>query len=39
MLVDKLTGRWRTPAVGDVVVYRDPVGERLVVKRVVALAG
>ncbi len=39
VLVDKLTGRWRTPAVGDVVVYRDPVGERLVVKRVVALAG
>ncbi len=39
VLVDKLTGRWRAPAVGDVVVYRDPVGERLVVKRVVALAG
>lgn len=39
VLVDKLTGHWRTPAVGDVVVYRDPVGERLVVKRVVALGG
>jgi len=39
VLVDKLTGRWRAPAVGDVVLYRDPVGERLVVKRVVALGG
>ncbi len=39
VLVDKLTGRWRPPAVGDVVVFRDPVGERLVVKRVVALGG
>jgi signal peptidase I len=39
VLVDKLTDRWRAPAVGDVVVYRDPVGERLVVKRVVALGG
>lgn len=39
VLVDKLTGHWRAPAVGDVVVFRDPVGERLVVKRVVALAG
>jgi signal peptidase I len=39
VLVDKLTGRWRAPAVGDVVVFRDPVGDALVVKRVVALAG
>jgi signal peptidase I len=39
VLVDKLTGRWRPPAVGDVVVFRDPVGDALVVKRVVALAG
>ncbi|MFL6080333.1 MAG: signal peptidase I [Ornithinibacter sp.] len=39
VLVDKLSGRWRAPAVGDIVVYRDPVGERLVVKRVVAVGG
>jgi signal peptidase I len=39
LLVDKLTDRWRAPAVGDIVVYRDPVGERLVVKRVVAVGG
>lgn len=39
VLVDKLTGWWRPPAVGDVVVFRDPVGDELVVKRVVALGG
>ncbi len=39
VLVDKLTGRWRAPAVGDVVVFHAPGGGALVVKRVVALAG
>lgn len=39
VLVDKLTGRWRPPAVGDVVVFHDPTGSELVVKRVVAVGG
>jgi signal peptidase I len=39
VLVDKLNGRWRPPAVGDAVVLRDRVGGALVVKRVVALGG
>ncbi len=39
VLVDKLTGRWRAPVVGDVVVFRDPTAHELVVKRVIALGG
>jgi len=39
VLVEKLTGHWRAPVVGDIVVFRDPGGHELVVKRVVALGG
>ena len=39
VLVDKLTGRWQSPEVGDLVVFRDPQHRELVVKRVVALGG
>lgn len=39
IVIDKLTGRWRQPAVGDLVVFRDPDLGELAVKRVVALAG
>ncbi|GAA4413284.1 signal peptidase I [Fodinibacter luteus] len=39
VLVDKLSGRWRMPEVGDLVVFRDPEHRELVVKRVVALGG
>lgn len=39
VVVDKLTRHWRPPAVGDLVVFRDPDHDQLVVKRVVALGG
>lgn len=39
ILVDKLTGRWRDPAIGDLVVFPEPGGGALAVKRVVALGG
>lgn len=39
ILIDKLTGLWRPPAVDDLVVFRDPEGGALAVKRVVALEG
>lgn len=39
VLVDKLSGGWRPPEVGDLVVFRDPQQRELVVKRVVALGG
>ena len=39
IVIDKLTVRWRAPAVGDLVVFREPDGGDLAVKRVVALAG
>lgn len=39
VLVDKLSRRWQSPAVGDLVVFRDPQRRELVVKRVVALGG
>lgn len=39
VVIDKLTGRWREPVVGDLVVFRDPEQGDLAVKRVVALAG
>lgn len=39
VIVDKLSTRWREPKVGDLVVFRDPQGSELVVKRVVALGG
>jgi signal peptidase I len=39
IVIDKLTGRWRAPAVGDLVVFREPGGGDLAVKRVVGVAG
>ncbi|WP_353951236.1 signal peptidase I [Knoellia sp. S7-12] len=39
VLVDRLTARWHSPGVGDLVVFRDPERHDLVVKRVVALEG
>ncbi|KAB7741892.1 signal peptidase I [Nostocoides sp. F2B08] len=39
VVVEKLSVRWRTPEVGDLVVFRVPQGRELVVKRVVALGG
>jgi signal peptidase I len=39
VLIDKLSGRWRTPEVGDLVVFREPQGGQLAVKRIVALEG
>ena len=39
VLVEKLSVRLRTPEVGDLVVFRDPQGHQLVVKRIVALGG
>lgn len=39
VVIDKLSGHWRPPAVGDLVVFRDPEHDQLVVKRVVALGG
>lgn len=39
VVIDKVTWRWRSPAVGDVVVFRDPGTGQLSVKRIVALAG
>ena len=39
VLVDKLSGRWQSPEVDDLVVFRDPEHGELVVKRVVALGG
>lgn len=39
VIVDKVSLRWNPPAVGDLVVFRDPEHGQLVVKRVVALGG
>ena len=39
VLVDKLSGQWRPPEVGDLVVFREPQGGQLAVKRIVALEG
>ena len=39
VVVDKLTGRWRAPEIGDLVVFHDPRAGELAVKRVVALGG
>jgi signal peptidase I len=39
VLVDKLSVRWRPPAEGELVVFRDPERHELVVKRVVAVSG
>ena len=39
IIIDKLTGRWRPPGIGDLVVFPEPEGGALVVKRVVALGG
>ena len=39
VIIDKLTGRWRPPAIGDLVVFREPGGGPLAVKRIVALGG
>ena len=39
VIVDKVSLRWNPPAVGDLVVFRDPEHDQLVVKRVVALGG
>ena len=39
IVIDKLTVRWRPPARGELVVFRDPEGRDLAVKRVVALGG
>jgi signal peptidase I len=39
IIIDKLTGRWRPPAIGDLVVFREPGRGDLAVKRVVAVAG
>ena len=39
IVIDKLTVRWRPPARGELVVFRDPEGRELAVKRVVALGG
>ena len=39
VIVDKVSLRWNPPAVGDLVVFRDPQHHELVVKRVVALGG
>lgn len=39
VLIDKLSGRWRRPEIGDVVVFREPHGDELAVKRIVALEG
>ncbi|MFC7491067.1 MULTISPECIES: signal peptidase I [unclassified Knoellia] len=39
VVVEKLSLRWRSPKMGDLVVFRDPLHEQLAVKRVVALGG
>ncbi|MFW5471488.1 signal peptidase I [Knoellia sp. CPCC 206435] len=39
VVVDKLSPHWQPPAVGDLVVFREPQRGDLVVKRVVALGG
>jgi signal peptidase I len=39
VLVDKLSGRWRPSEVGDLVVFHEPQGGELAVKRIVALEG
>ena len=39
VLIDKLSVRWRPPAEGELVVFRDPERHELVVKRVVAVSG
>ena len=39
VIVDKVSLRWNPPTVGDLVVFRDPQHDQLVVKRVVALGG
>jgi signal peptidase I len=39
VLVDKLSVRWRPPAEGELIVFRDPERDELVVKRVVARSG
>ncbi len=39
IIIDKFTGRWRPPAIGDLVVFPEPEVGSLAVKRVVALGG
>ncbi len=39
VVIDKLTGWWRVPEIGDLVVFQDPRAGELAVKRVVALGG
>lgn len=39
ILVDKVSGRWRAPRVGDVVTTRDPLTGETIVKRIVAVGG
>lgn len=39
IVIDKVSGHWRPPTVGDLVVFREPVHRELVIKRVVALGG
>ena len=39
VIVDKVSLRWNPPAVRDLVVFREPDQDQLVVKRVVALGG
>jgi signal peptidase I len=39
VLIDKLSGRWRPSEIGDLVVFREPQGGELAVKRIVALEG
>ena len=39
LLVDRLAYRWRAPARGEVVTLRPPPGDRVYLKRIVALPG